>query len=267
MNKVPLINLCALTILFAFQSCKKDATFSKPPSEISSTQSADDATITDSSLLCYLPFNGNLKDKSGHNNNGALVGNVSYVPDRFGSVSRAASFAASNTFIEIPEAQFVGLTNMTISMDFYATSPGRQLLLSKISYNKPFDSPEFNSSLVLVIEQNNFYPIQFNTKKEGFCNSPYDWDWNTTVNSNTNFILNQWNHVAVTFNNSVQRMYLNGILVGIGTKVPSPVCQGEPIRLGVWWSGDPLYFTGNMDEVRIYNRVLSQKEIRKLAAK
>lgn len=36
---------------------------------------------------------------------------------------------------------------------------------------------------------------------------PYDWDWNTTTNSNTNFILNRWNHIAVTFDNSIQEIY------------------------------------------------------------
>jgi hypothetical protein len=56
-------------------------------------------------------------------------------------------------------------------------------------------------------------------------------------------------------------------LVGSGTKISSPICQGEPIRLGVWWSAEPLYFTGNMDEVRIFKRALSQKEIQKLSVR
>ena len=267
MKKTALLYSILFLYLSVNQSCKKDSNANVLASmDVSGDQLETDAAVTsDTSLLCYLPFRGNLNDKSGHGNNGVLNGTISYVADRFGNASRAASFAASNSWIEIPEARFVGLKTMTIAMDFYPTSAGRQLLLSKITYNQPIFSSSFSSSLVLVIEQNNPAPIQFNTKKESFCNSPYDADWNTTINSNTNFILNQWNHIAVTFNNTVQRMYLNGNLVGIGTKVSSPICQAEPIRLGVWFAIDPLYYTGNMDEVRIYNRVLSGKEIKQLS--
>lgn len=109
--------------------------------------------------------------------------------------------------------------------------------------------------------------MQFNTIQAGYCNSPYDEDWNTTINSNTNFVLNQRNHVAVTFNNSVQKMCLNGVFAATGIKVSSPICDAEPIRLGVWFNLEPLYFTGNIDEVRIYNRVFSAKEIKQLSTK
>ncbi|MBG9378717.1 LamG domain-containing protein [Panacibacter sp. DH6] len=265
--KTNLIVSC-IAVLTLMQSCQKDYV-QKTENALVSTSQEDliDARLNDSSLLCYYPFNSNLKDKSGHNNHGALVGNISFVTDRFGRPSKAASFAASNTYIEVPEADFVGLTEMTVSMDFYATTSNRQLLFSKITHDIPYTSPDWNASLVLVIEQANADPIQFNTKKEGYCNSPWDWDWNTTINSNTNFELNKWNHIAVTFNDNEQKMYLNGVLVGSQPKVSSPVCQAEPLRLGVWWSQDPLYFEGYMDEVRIFNRVLTDKEIKRLSTK
>lgn len=172
-EKNTLFNLGIFAFLLAIQSCKKDsALVNKSTSETATSNSEYDATITDTSLLCYFPFNGNLRDKSGHNNNGTLAGIISYTTDRFGNALKAASFSVSNSYIEIPEAHFVGLTNMTISMDFFATSHGRQLLLSKITYGIPYTSSDFNSSLVLVIKQNSFNPIQFNTKKDGYCNSP-----------------------------------------------------------------------------------------------
>jgi hypothetical protein len=136
--------------LLAIQSCNKEsALVNKPTSETATSNSEEDATITDTSLICYFPFNGNLRDKSGHNNNGTLVGTISYTTDRFGNALRAVSFSASNSYIEIPEAQLLGLKNMPISMNFFATSPGRQLLLSKITHDLPYTSPDFNSSLVL----------------------------------------------------------------------------------------------------------------------
>jgi hypothetical protein len=73
--------------------------------------------------------------------------------------------------------------------------------------------------------------------------------------------------LAITFNNNIQKMYLNGNLVAPDVKAVSAICSGEPIRLAVWWQSDPLYFTGYMDAVRIYKKVLSANEIKKLSVK
>ena len=123
MKKTTLLYSLLFTFLIVNQSCKKDSmATTSAASNTSSNQLETDASLSDTSLLCYLPFRGNLNDKSGHGNNGVLNGSISYVADRFGNASRAASFAASNAWIEIPEARFVGLKTMTIAMDFYPTT-------------------------------------------------------------------------------------------------------------------------------------------------
>ena len=250
--------------LLATQSCKKDPALKNQPTfETANSQSEDDATITDSSLLCYFPFNGNLRDKSGHGNNGKLIGSVSFVSDRFGNASRAASFSASNSYIEIPEAQFVGLKTMTISMDFFLTSTNHQELISKMSYDAPFDSPDWYQSFTAGVEANGI--LDFDVRQESFCNSSDGSGWNPPLFANTAVTYNAWNHIAITFNDNIQKIYLNGNLVATDVKTSSPICQGGPIRLAVWWQVDPVYFTGNMDEVRIFSRVLSAKEIKKLS--
>ena len=265
MKKATLLYSMLFVFIFTNQSCKKDSTLkNQVVSQTASSQSEDDAVVIDSSLLCYLPFNSNLRDKSGHNNNGSLVGTVSYVSDRFGNASKAVSFSASNSYIEIPETQFVGLKTMTIAMDFYPTTSNQQVLMSKMSYSEPFDSPDFYQSFIVDLQANGI--IAFDIRQNGFCNA-LGTGWNPNLYSSSSVIYNAWNHLAITFNNTVQRVYLNGNLVGIGTKTSSPICHGEPIRLAVWWQTDPEYFTGNMDEVRIYKRVLSSNEIKKLSTR
>jgi hypothetical protein len=270
MKKTLFISSLLVTALLILQSCEKESNqSSKQTSTISSEdQLAADTAIIDTALLCYLPFNGNLKDKSKHGNNGTVQGggSLSFVADRFGNPGKAVLFGGSNSWIEIPEAQFVGLKTGTIALDFYPTSSAPQVLASKMSYNESIGSENFYQSFILKIDEFNVQPIQFGIRKEGYCNAVNE-GWNSTLISDSGFVLNQWNHVAVTFNNNVQKMYLNGNLVGIDTKTASPICQGEPIRLGVWWQADPLYFTGTMDEVRLYKRVLSATEIRKLSQK
>lgn len=256
-----------LSLSIIFFSCKKDSNLSSiPKPNVTGDQIVADTPVIDPSLLCYLPFNGNLRDKSGHHNNGTLFGTLSYVADRSGTPGKAASFRASNSWIEIPEAQFVGMKTGTIALEFFPTSSGRQVLISKMSYSQPIGSPNFYQSFIAVIQQQNFpYPVQFNIRQSGYCNGGTS-GWNPELNSTTNFALNQWNHLAITFNNSTQKMYINGNLVATTSKLTSPICQGEPIRVGVWWQSDPLFYTGDMDEVRIYNRVLSGKEIKALVS-
>ena len=121
MKKLNLL-INAFALLFLLQSCKKENNSFLNNNSNSQISSANSPTITDSNLLCYYPFQQNLKDQSGHKNNGILHGTISYVADRFGNPGKAISFANSNAYIEIPEDSFVGLTKATIALEFYVTS-------------------------------------------------------------------------------------------------------------------------------------------------
>ena len=72
--------------------------------------------------------------------------------------------------------------------------------------------------------------------------------------------LNIWTHLAVTYDGASLRLYVNGLQVGSKTQSgPLPVTNGS-LRIGgnaVWRE----YFTGLIDEVRVYNRALSRDEI------
>ena len=255
-----------LWFVSATQSCKKD---SVTEHKISNNVAAEnvEAVNLDSGLLCYLKFNHNLKDSSGHNNNGVPKnGTFTFVKDRFGNKESAINFGTTHKYIEIPEKKFVGLTKATISIDFYAIQAIREYLISKMSYDIPVGSPGFYQSFSFGIDIVNKMRLGFQTRQKNFCDAPPTNGWNPGLYADTaTIVLNKWNNVTVTFNNTVQKMYLNGKLVASGTKTASPICAGEPIRLGVWWSQDPAYFTGNMDEVRIYNRPLTATEVKQLS--
>ena len=72
--------------------------------------------------------------------------------------------------------------------------------------------------------------------------------------------LNAWSHLAGTYDGATLRLYVNGVLVVSQPFTGSIVTSTGALRLG----GNSLwgeYFTGRIDEVRIYNRALSQSEI------
>ncbi len=75
---------------------------------------------------------------------------------------------------------------------------------------------------------------------------------------------NTWYHVAVTYDGSMFILYVNGHVDAQMAASGSIVTSAEPLRIGgVAASGYPAYnFSGIIDEAAIYNRALSQAEIR-----
>jgi hypothetical protein len=69
-----------------------------------------------------------------------------------------------------------------------------------------------------------------------------------------------WTHLAVTYDGSAVRLYVNGSQVATRAQTGSIATSAGAVRLGgntVW----PEWFDGLIDEVRLYNRALSAVEI------
>src|SRR5438874_8400922 len=72
--------------------------------------------------------------------------------------------------------------------------------------------------------------------------------------------LNTWTHLAGTYDGATLRFYVNGAQVTSRALTGSIVSSTAPLRIGgnsVWGE----YFTGAIDDVRVYNRALSATEI------
>ena len=74
-------------------------------------------------------------------------------------------------------------------------------------------------------------------------------------------IISEWYHVAVTRNNNLYSLFVNGKSVSSGTddnEIPNP---NWPLTIG---QAEGFFINGVIDDVRIYNRALSEDEIRML---
>ncbi|CCG53723.1 Protein of unknown function precursor [Flavobacterium indicum GPTSA100-9 = DSM 17447] len=83
----------------------------------------------------------------------------------------------------------------------------------------------------------------------------------TAVQDPTPLVTNTWYHVAVTYDaaTTTMKLYKNGTLVASNTNV-APYTNGNMVRLGAFDNGTNL-LNGKLDEVRIWNRVLSACEL------
>ena len=92
----------------------------------------------------------------------------------------------------------------------------------------------------------------------GWTDGTYD-DW---INSNRSITLNEWHHVVGVKEGNVIRFYIDGKPAGGGTVAHTRSISQLRIGVdGLSQIGDIDYFNGIIDDVRIYNRALSQDEI------
>jgi Concanavalin A-like lectin/glucanases superfamily len=72
--------------------------------------------------------------------------------------------------------------------------------------------------------------------------------------------LDTWTHLATTYDGAVVRFYVNGVLAGSTSVSGAMTASTGVLRIGgnsIWSE----WFAGLIDEVRIYNRVLTVSEI------
>jgi hypothetical protein len=235
-------------ISIPFFSCSKD---NDEPE-----QTTEPSTLNNG-LLLYMPFNGNLGDSSGQANNGTGFGSVAYSSNRYFDQGRALALNGTNTRVEIPGQKFDTMSKFTFYMEFLPSNTNSMTLLSRTLFSV---APNMKQAFNLMI--NTGAGTRFQMKKAGNCdNTNTATAFGTLVLGQTTPSTSGWNYVAVTYNGSTISTYINGVLAATGNEPGATLCSGAPLVIGSWWEGAPAYFQGSIDEVRVYNRALSQSEI------
>ena len=86
---------------------------------------------------------------------------------------------------------------------------------------------------------------------------------NTTYQSTVTGLTNVWTHVCATYDGTDLKLYINGVLDRTVTSPVAPVTASTLI-LGKR-GGNAGSFTGSLNDVRVYDHVLSQKEVSEIA--
>lgn len=101
--------------------------------------------------------------------------------------------------------------------------------------------------------------FELETKYSGI-NSPVivNYSWGKT---SMPYNLNEWTMITMTRNSSETKYYINGSLAGTGTAGTIP--SGNYF-IGAWSSSSGQNYKGKVSDVRIYNTVLSESDIKEL---
>lgn len=224
-----------------------------PTISISLAGSGAIPTLTDG-LVAYYPFSGNANDVSGNNNNGSVSGAV-LTEDREGVSQSAYNFDGDNDYIQVPDSNSLDLTNtLTIatwmkldSYDGTSHGGGSPNVISKAYSNyEPYRLELLSNKTVLCLASSSSYR-EFPLVQ-------------------TAVPINQWTHVAITYNNGSLNFYHNGTLTGTATtSIDTLRTTTGSLYIGARKPSNNT-IDGTLDEIRIYNRVLSLSEIQELAA-
>ena len=77
--------------------------------------------------------------------------------------------------------------------------------------------------------------------------------------------LNAWHHVAATWDGASIKVYVDGVKEGeVASAATLPSDLGASTAIGAWLDAGNGFFTGSIDEVEIFDRALSDEEIRSI---
>lgn len=207
-------------------------------------------------VACY-PFSGNANDMSGNNLNGVVNG-ATLTADRFGNLNSAYGFNGVSDYISLGN-----LFNFFPSGNTLTISVWEQANILKTQTLIMADPDSFNDRFnFMAYYDHNGVPYMF----EDFGNC------NTTGRLGLQMLSfsNAWEHYVYIVD-SVQNymsVYVNGSLMTF--KNTCSVLNDRNRQLNIGYGKDVnntlFYFNGKIDDIRIYNRVLTIQEIQMLYA-
>jgi hypothetical protein len=177
-------------------------------------------------------------DLSGIANNGTLTNGPTFDSSNGGIIT----FDGVDDYIHIPHSSSIAPSTGSISVEAIFKASAAGSAYNNIIYNKENEYEMSAGGGVISIA---FRP---------------NWAWV----GDTAFNTNQWYHTMLTYDQSYQRLYVNGV------QVYSAALSGaignvysEPLRIGARGGTGSAYgfFNGSIPVVKVYNRALSANEV------
>lgn len=197
----------------------------------------------DSGLVAFYPFSGNANDESGNGNHGVNHGAVP-ATDRFGLSGRAYYF--NHTYIEIANSPSLQSPQGSMTLAFWINiSQWDQGFAGFFAKSNTAAYGQYGA-----IANNDPY-LQFDVGGQYLRFTRY-------------FAQNTWYFICIRKEGQSVKFYLNEILFDSASFSGSVFPDNNPLIVGKHTSGSARYLNGRLDDIRIYNRALSETEILRL---
>jgi hypothetical protein len=190
---------------------------------------------------------GEAADSSGNNLHGAAAGGAVPFPAQ---VCNGAQLDGTSRYVQVPHDNRLNATSeLTVAAWINANALGAALK-------------------TIVSKDENF---EFHLTNTGQIN----WWWQDSAanarqitTTGTAIAAGAWYHVAIVYASGSQVIYINGVSRGTDTFTGTLANNTDPLQIGAdQYPAQPTrVFDGRIDEVRVYNRALSQADISQVIA-
>jgi hypothetical protein len=216
--------------------------------------------IPTNGLVAYFPFNGNAVNGFVGGNDGTLVGPI-LTNDRFGNTDRAYSFDGYNDHILVPHYDALNCPD-AVTMSVW---------VKKEEQNQNWACILLKGRVGDVPNTQNYYLGFVKSYVTGASNSFYSGNDNCQGQTVTSYPTNSvWYHVVGILNYDGEEMiYVNGTKINLydnsQTNLHLPL-NDYFLQIGIGNEGDTNqeHFSGCIDDIRLYNRALTEHEIQSL---
>ncbi|MBM3921493.1 MAG: T9SS type A sorting domain-containing protein [Sphingomonadales bacterium] len=204
-------------------------------------------------LVGWWPFNGNANDESGNGNNGTVNGAI-LATDRFGNANKAYTFNGTTSYIKVNNSSSLESANLSIT--FWIKSTGNQF--QQVFY-KVTPNTALNETYSVPLNLTQTGTLNFDLKNNN-CNPGVGWQYCSGNIGN----ISSWTNFVLTHDGSITSIYKNGQLLStIPGAFPVSNCPGGDLLMGCDWQMNNK-LNGQLDDIGIWNRALTQQEITNL---
>lgn len=215
--------------------------------------------VSADNLIAQWKFTGNANDASGHGHNGTLM---------TGYISSGSSNVDGNTLPQLIADRF------NIANSAYDFQNGSNI---EVPYTADLNPKEFTITLWVkrhetnpdnyMFSLNTYNGFKFQLQGANFLFFTFKGDNGYhDVDSNPGVVpADVWTYIAVSYTNGTMKFYVNDKLVKTAAVTGTPVTLSPPVNLVIGQSlpksqmGNS-YFKGSMDDIRFYNRALTDAE-------
>ncbi len=202
-------------------------------------------------LAAYYPFNGNAKDESGNGNDGSVNG-ATLSESRHRDANHAYLFNGSDSItvrrIELGE-------EYSLCVWIRSSAKGSQTVVCAAVMNS-----ESESYITLMHNLDGAHPVdyfRFNDRPEGRGGG------GTNLYSSTSLHDNKWHQVVCTASRKSLSLNVDGTRIAENDRENLGKLE-KLITLNIGMNIGNLHYTGQLDDIRIYNRALSPDEVKAL---
>lgn len=186
-------------------------------------------------MVAWYPGDGNADDIQG-SNNATLQNGASFAA---GEVSQAFALDGVNDQVLTPTLAL----GSQFSVEFWM---------------RPTSSAAFQHVISNGYSSTSFGALYFNNNHLEY------WQGGAVKVSSSATALNAFSHVALTYDGSVARLYLNGLLAGTsGTHTET---FNNAVMFGYALQSESAHFAGQIDEVSFYNRALTVADVQSVVS-